>query len=82
MRKEVWEAILAKTNNWHKDPSLWREGCEISASCNPGFKVNTSPSYIHFVYALGLFPLTLFPSLEINPGPLTVGVLRGFEATR
>lgn len=36
--------FVAKTNNWHKDPSLWREGCEILASCNPGFKDDTAPS--------------------------------------
>ena len=35
-----------------------------------------------FIYSPGLLPLILFPSLEIKPGPLAVGALRGFETTR
>lgn len=72
-RKEARGAPLAKTsNNWHKDQSLGREGCEILASFNPGFGADTSSCCKSLVYILSLSPLILFHLHEIKPRPLTL----------
>lgn len=62
---------------------LVERGLSNFASDNKGLRLAPSlrPT-CDFIFELGLFPLILFPSLEIKPERPAVGALRGFEATR
>lgn len=73
--------FLAKTNNWHRIPLCGERVVKFWPLATLGLRMTPLlPST--FCLCLGPFPFDPISFFEIKSGPLTVGVLRGFETTR